>query len=160
MEINKYLSYLSSHSQYFKKTTHMKTLSAVFFIAFIVFSTKVHSQVNVESSANALNVINREGLAKGGNPNSEEGFGYYRNSEETYPTLRGGTLYGGVMYKGQAFFYGHNSENRLHKIQNFIHRNWPIRTSQYFQNAGPNNTPLPSKSYKFYGGYHPNFLFY
>src|SRR6218665_2099130 len=105
LETNKYLSYLSTHSQYFKKTTHMKTLSAVFFIAFIVFSTKVHSQVNVEPSANALNVIKGiSALVKH----------YTGTAGVTIPLMQ-------------------------------ISGKEPV---------------LPTKSYKFYGGDNPNFLFY
>ncbi|KAF2338452.1 hypothetical protein [Flavobacterium tistrianum] len=70
------------------------------------------------------------------------------------PQLRAGTMYGGIIYKGQASFYGHNSEKRLHSIQNWIHRQKSFITP-YFPDRG-----LSSKAYNYTGSYNSNYLFY
>jgi RHS repeat-associated protein len=85
----------------------------------------------------------------GGNPNVENGL----YTDEDYK-LRGGTMYGGVNFKGQSYFAGNNSEKRLHNIQNWIHRN-VTKTSPYFPDLG-----FQSKIYSYYGGYNPYYLFY
>ncbi|HRP91172.1 MAG TPA: polymorphic toxin type 23 domain-containing protein, partial [Edaphocola sp.] len=70
--------------------------------------------------------------------------------------LRGGTMYGGAIYKGQSYFYGSNSERRLHKIQNKIHRSRILNLgTPYFRNFN-----FGKNSYSYYGSYHPHFLFY
>lgn len=79
--------------------------------------------------------------------------GTYNPAGELNTTLRGGTMYGGVIYKGQAFFYGHNSETRLHNIQNWIHRN-VVQTAYFYDHQ------LPSQSYFYSGGFNSNYLFY
>ena len=73
---------------------------------------------------------------------------------ETNPNLCAGTMYGGVIYKGQASFYGHNSEKRLHRVQNGIYRNIPSKTP-YFPDRG-----LASKPYTCSGSYHSSYLYY
>ena len=73
---------------------------------------------------------------------------------ETNPNLRAGTMYGGVIYKGQASFYGHNSEKRLHSVQNGIHSYIPSKTP-YFPDRG-----LTSKPYTYSGSYHSSYLYY
>lgn len=65
-----------------------------------------------------------------------------------------GTLYEGIIYKGQASFYGHNSEKRLHSVQNYIHRNIPSKTP-YFPDRG-----LASRPYTYSGSYHSSYLYY
>jgi len=93
-----------------------------------------------------------------GNPNpdpSGEGIvGTWNPEDEKMTTLRGGTIYGGVVYKGQSYFKGNNSEKRLHSIQNWIHRKVAITTPYFF------NHRLQSSSYNYYGGFHQNYLFY
>jgi RHS repeat-associated protein len=88
----------------------------------------------------------------GGNPNIEDG--QYASSTEYHKYLRAGTVFGGAIYKGQSFFAGHNSEKSLHSVQNWIHRK-VLRTTPYFPDRH-----LSSKFYSYYGGYHPNYLFY
>lgn len=97
------------------------------------------------------------GMAGGKDLHSDEGNPnlYYNMHDKEDYQIRGGTMYGGVIYKGQSYFIGNNSEKRLHDIQNFIHSHWPIRYSKYFRDRG-----LPSQRYSYYGGYHPNYLFY
>jgi hypothetical protein len=96
------------------------------------------------------------GMAEGketsleGNPNLLVNNMY---TDEDYK-LRGGTMYGGFIYKGQAYFGGNNSEKRLHDVQNFIHRRkWIL--SPYFPDL-----KYKSKIYSYYGGYHRNYLYY
>jgi RHS repeat-associated protein len=92
-----------------------------------------------------------------GNTNLNEygnSVGTYDNCQEANPGLRGGTFFGGVIYKNQAYFIGNNSENRLHKVQNWIHQNIATQTA-YFQNLHYN-----SRSFGFYGTYMNNYLFY
>jgi len=91
-----------------------------------------------------------------GNPtiNPETGglAGTWDPSQEYMTTLRGGTMYGGAVYKGRAYFAGNNSEKRLHQIQNAIH----IRGgTPYFYDHR-----LSSRSFYYYGGFHSNYLFY
>ena len=90
---------------------------------------------------------------KGGNPNIP--LGMHNPSTERMPTLRSGALYGGAVYKGQATFYGHNSERRLHGVQNKVHRSWPIKTTEYFPERN-----LPSRGYGYSGSYHSNYLYF
>ena len=80
--------------------------------------------------------------------------GTYDNCREDLYNLRGGTLYGGLIYKGQSYFYGHNSEKRLHTIQNWIHRNI-TKTSPYYEDR-----MFRSRAYSYYGSYHPFYLNY
>lgn len=87
----------------------------------------------------------------------EEGgyeWGTYDNCAEKGHNLRAGTLYGGVIYKGQAYFMGHNSEKRLHSVQNWIHRNL-TKNSAYFEDRA-----FRSRSYSYFGGYHASYLYY
>jgi len=84
-----------------------------------------------------------------GNPNA-----YLNMYDKEDYKIRGGTMYGGVIYKGQAHFMGHNSEKRLHDVQNWIHKNL-TDDSAYFPDFG-----WKSKIYNYNGGYHPNYLFY
>ena len=95
------------------------------------------------------------GTEAGGNPNKriKDHQGMY--TEGRMSNLRSGALYGGPVYKGQATFYGHNSESRLHSVQNRVHRNWPIYDSPYFPNRN-----LPSRGYGYSGSYHPNYLYF
>ncbi|KAF2080632.1 FG-GAP-like repeat-containing protein [Flavobacterium sharifuzzamanii] len=90
--------------------------------------------------------------AIGGNPYVLDGRGMHKN--EIMPQLRAGTMYGGVIYKGHASFYGHNNEKRLHSIQNWIHRQKSFITP-YFPDRG-----LSSKAYNYSGSYNSNYLFY
>ncbi len=70
--------------------------------------------------------------------------------------LRGGTMYGGIVYKGQSSFYGSNKESRLHKIQNYIHKSRLLNLgTPYFQDLGYRNS-----SYFYSGSYHKLYLFY
>jgi len=70
--------------------------------------------------------------------------------------MRGGTLYGGAIYKGQSYFYGNNSETRLHNIQNRIHRSRLLNLkTQYFEDFS-----YKSKGYSYYGTYNPSYLNY
>jgi len=89
---------------------------------------------------------------EGGNPNVVKG--YYDNCTESLFNLRAGTMFGGVILQGQAYFIGHNSENRLHAIQNFIHREI-TKITPYFEDR-----MFQSKSYGYFGSYHPNYLYY
>ena len=75
-------------------------------------------------------------------------------TDEVNPNLRGGIFYGGFIHNGQTTFYGHNSENRLHKRQNQIHNLESINTP-YFPDRG-----LKSKAYSYSGSFHSNYLFY
>jgi Bacterial toxin 23 len=88
----------------------------------------------------------------GGNPNAP--LGNYGSSTEYHKYLRAGAAFGGVIYRGQSYFAGHNSEKTLHKVQNWIHKN-VTKTTPYFPDRR-----LPSKFYGYYGGYHPSYLFY
>ena len=98
------------------------------------------------------------GTLQEGNPNpdpSGEGMvGTWNPEDEKMTYLRGGTMYGGVIYKGQSYFAGNNSEKRLHSIQNWIHKNVAI-TTPYFYDHG-----LQSRSFGYYGGFNSNYLFY
>jgi len=58
------------------------------------------------------------------------------------------------IHNGHASFYGHNSEKRLHSVQNCIHRKNAFLTP-YFQNR-----VLGAKNYNYTGGFNPNYLFY
>ena len=78
--------------------------------------------------------------------------GTWDNCSETMPGLRGGNMFGGVIYKNQAYLVGNNSEKRLHDVQNAIHDH--VGTP-YFENMGYNK-----RSYGFYGSYMQNYLFY
>lgn len=88
--------------------------------------------------------------------------GTYDDCAEKMYNLRAGTMYGGVIHKGQSFFAGHNSEKRLHTIQNWIHRGELKKTI----GIGPTSTPyfydrqFRSRGYGYYGGYNSNYLFY
>jgi hypothetical protein len=88
--------------------------------------------------------------------------GTYNPAYEKMTTLRAGTMYGGVIHKGQSFFAGHNSEKRLQTIQNWIHRGELKRTI----GIGPSSTPYfydwqqKSRGYGYYGGYNSNYLYY
>jgi RHS repeat-associated protein len=95
-----------------------------------------------------------------GNPNIDkksrtgEIVGTHDDCTETMFDIRGGTMYFGVIYKGQTFLAGSNSEKRLHKIQNFIHRYLTPQTPYFFDRE------LGRGFYSYYGGFHPNYLFY
>jgi hypothetical protein len=86
----------------------------------------------------------------------------YNYTFEKTHHLRAGTFYGGVINKGQSFFAGHNSEKRLHDIQNWIHGGGLKRTI----GIGPVLTPyfydfkLKSRMYSYFGSYHPSYLYY
>ena len=83
-----------------------------------------------------------------------DGRDYYLNSEELMPNVRGGIFHAGIVYKGEAYMMGWNSEKTLHSVQNKIHDH-PWVNSPYFQNLN-----LKSKMYSYYGGHHKNYLFY
>ncbi len=87
-----------------------------------------------------------------GHPQEGKMVGTHRG--ETNPNLRAGTMYGGVIYKGQASFYGHNSEKRLHSVQNWIHKN-VVHYTPYFADRG-----FSSKPYSYSGSYHSSYLYY
>lgn len=86
------------------------------------------------------------------NPETQKPAGTWDPSQEYMTKLRGGTMYGGVIYNGQSYFAGNNSEKRLHQIQNFIHKN--VGTPYFYDHQ------LSSRSYGYYGGFHSNYLFY
>lgn len=86
------------------------------------------------------------------NPETGRAAGTWDPTQEFMTKLRGGTMYGGVVYKGQSYFAGNNSEKRLHQIQNFIHRK--VGTPYFYDHH------LSSRSYGYYGGFHSNYLFY
>ena len=73
---------------------------------------------------------------------------------EKMPNLRAGTMYGGAIYKGQASFYGHNSEKRLHSVQNWIHEKI-VHYTPYFADRG-----FSSRTYTYSGSYHSSYLYY
>ncbi|MGJ7030926.1 FG-GAP-like repeat-containing protein [Niabella hirudinis] len=79
--------------------------------------------------------------------------GLYNPATEILPTLRAGTFYGGVVYRGIAYFAGNNSEKRLHNVQNWIHRK--VVNSPYYPDRN-----RQSDYYHFIGGFNPNYLFY
>lgn len=87
-------------------------------------------------------------------PFGHKTLGTHNPAAELNTTLRAGTMYGGIIYKGQAFFYGNNSEKRLHTIQNAIHDTKMFATEYFF------NWNLPSQSYFYSGGFQPNYLYY
>jgi Bacterial toxin 23 len=97
---------------------------------------------------------------KNGNPNyypkghPMEGKMVGTHRGEINPNLRAGTMYGGVIYKGQASFYGHNSEKRLHSVQNWIHKN-VVHYTPYFADRG-----FSSRPYTYSGSYHSSYLYY
>jgi RHS repeat-associated protein len=91
---------------------------------------------------------------EGGNPNSAGGLGFYDSNDERCSDIRGGTMFGGVIYKGQSYFGGHNSEKRLHGFQDWIHQNL-TKYTPFFEDR-----KLPSRGYSYYGSYHPNYLLY
>jgi len=78
---------------------------------------------------------------------------YNPNDEEEQN--RGGIMYGGVIYKNQAYFIGHNSERRLHRIQNWIHKDWFDPDIPFFEDLN-----YRSKAYGYYGTYNRNYLYY
>lgn len=119
----------------------------------IQMSYKVNDEITwVGGLSMMTGQANGKGI-KGGNPNMD--LGMHNPSTERMPTLRSGVLYGGTVYKGQANFYGHNSERRLHGVQNTVHRSWPIYDTEYFPDRN-----LAPKSYTFSGSYHSNYLFW
>ena len=63
-----------------------------------------------------------------------------------------GIVYGGVIYKNQAYFAGYNSERTLHSVQNAIHNK---TKDPYFYNYN-----YQSRTYGYFGRYNSNFLFY
>jgi hypothetical protein len=69
--------------------------------------------------------------------------------------MRKGIFYCGIIHKGQASFTGSNSDKTLHGVQNYVHRSWPIKTTEYFPNRN-----LKPKSYTYSGSYHPNYLYF
>ncbi|MBL7712749.1 MAG: hypothetical protein JNL13_09805 [Chitinophagaceae bacterium] len=70
--------------------------------------------------------------------------------------IRGGTMYGGVIYKGQGYYYGNNSEKRLHTIQNSIHGSKMLNLgTPYFRDL-----QYKSKAYSYYGSYNHSYLNY
>jgi hypothetical protein len=121
----------------------------------LLMTYRVNSDVTLAFGGGMMTGWHRGESLKGGNPNAKDGRGLYDNCNEDLYNLRGGTMYGGVIYKGQSYFYGNNSERRLHTIQNAIHRSWPIRYSSYFEDRG-----FKSQSYNYYGSYHPFYLNY
>ncbi len=120
----------------------------------LLMTYKVNDDITLAFGGSMMtgNAKNQKIQSPEGNPNVTSGGNMYTN--EDYK-IRGGTMYGGIIYKGQAYFAGHNSEKRLHDIQNWIHRHWPIHDSPYFPNLG-----LPSRAYRYYGSYHPLYLYY
>ncbi len=88
----------------------------------------------------------------GGNPNSPDGKGMYCSEGELHCNIRGGTMFGGVVYKGQSYFAGDNRETRLQKNQRGIHSKM---TTPYFTDM-----KLGQRFYSYFGSYHPNYLFY
>ncbi|MCE2896176.1 MAG: DUF6443 domain-containing protein [Flammeovirgaceae bacterium] len=73
---------------------------------------------------------------------------------ETPHGYRGGALYGGIIYKGQASFVGINHERILHGVQDWIHDNIS-NTKYYFGNAG-----YRPKAWSYFGNYSMNTLVY
>jgi RHS repeat-associated protein len=83
-----------------------------------------------------------------------DGKRFYFNSEEIFGNVRGGIFHVGLVYKGEAYMMGWNSEKTLHSVQNKIHdHKWVL--SPYFENLN-----LKSRIYSYYGGHHRNYLFY
>ncbi len=80
--------------------------------------------------------------------------GTYDPDHEAMTKLRAGTMYGGIIYNGQALFGGHNSEKRLHDIQNWIHRNIKSVPSYFYDHN------LGAKSYCYSGTYDSIYLIY
>jgi RHS repeat-associated protein len=76
----------------------------------------------------------------------------YLSSKELYPNLRGGLFFAGCVYKGNAYLAGLNSEQILHKFQNFIH---DILHYPHFADKS-----LYSRVFKFVGGLNGNYLIY
>ena len=95
------------------------------------------------------------GEGKNVNPNVPEG--RYGTATGRHNTHVAGILYGGAIYKGQSFFAGHNSEKRLHAVQDPMHKSRVIAGGQTRLFTVMN---LKSKFYSYSGGYHPNYLFY
>lgn len=89
-----------------------------------------------------------------GNPNVPGGI-LYDGCSERCTNLRGGTMFGGAIYNRQSYFIGHNSEKRLHDIQNLIHRNVNGGITPYFEDR-----LFQSGRYSYYGGYDPYYLYY
>ncbi len=86
--------------------------------------------------------------------------GTYKPGDENLSGIRGGSMYGGIIYKGQSFFMGHNSEKRLHAVQNWIHDGnlkfvGGPSVVPYFQDMGYN-----SKMYFYQGVYDWKYLYY
>jgi RHS repeat-associated protein len=69
--------------------------------------------------------------------------------------LRAGIMYGGIIYKGNAMFYGNNTEKREHAVQNRIHSMMKAPGTPYFENF-----KNPSRGYSYFGNYNVNYLFY
>jgi|688.fasta_scaffold898292_2 hypothetical protein len=65
-----------------------------------------------------------------------------------------GIVYGGIIYKNQAFFGGYNSEKTLHKVQNAIHDTNLIRSPHFY------DFNYKSSSYGYFGRYNSNYLYY
>jgi len=118
----------------------------------MLMTYKIDKDLTVTFGAFMMTGMQRGDPIEGGNSKSIEGKGLYTN--EDYPNLRAGAFFGGIIYKEQASFVGHNSEKRLHDVQNWIHRNI-TKTTPYFPNSN-----LSSGYYSYFGGYHPNYLFY
>lgn len=120
----------------------------------VQFSYKVNDDLTLVGGLSMMTGVPGDAM-KGGNPNIrvKDGLGMY--TETKMSNLRSGVFYGGTVYKGQATFYGHNSEKRLHNVQNRIHRNWPIYDSPYFPDRG-----FQSKSFSYSGTYNSNYLFW
>ncbi len=73
-------------------------------------------------------------------------------ADHEYGGFRGGIVYGGIIYKQQAYFGGINNDQILHGVQNWIHRGLG---NSYFENHH-----LPAQSYGYYGTYNPYYLYY
>ena len=88
------------------------------------------------------------------------GNGTYDPDFEGPTQFRGGALYGGIIYRGNAYFVGVNNEKVLHTVQNGIHNALTLLTKgeqrpSYF--ADMNNC---SKTWSYFGNYGVNSLVY
>jgi len=87
--------------------------------------------------------------------NSKTGKPYTDYHLETPHYYRVGALYGGIIYKGNAYFGGNSTEKRAHVAQNFLHDSKFFNTSYYFGSTG-----IRSQVWSFFGNYNVNTLVY
>ena len=121
----------------------------------LLMTYRINSDMSVALGGSMMTGMSNGERMDGGNPNAVDGKGFYDNCGEDLYNLRGGTIYGGLIYKGQGYFFGHNSEKRLHKVQNFIHVKSPYKTLPYFEDR-----MFRSRTYSYYGSHHPLYLYY